>query len=58
MDYGPKINTKRDMRYCDLPHVTTQGGFRLQARIRFAQRRWQQYVLKSNFAILYVRQLS
>ena len=25
MDYVPKINTKRDMRYCDLSYVTAEG---------------------------------
>ena len=31
----PKINTKRDMRCCDLPYVTAEGGSRLQAHLYF-----------------------
>ena len=41
MDYVPKINTKRDMRCCGLLYVTSEGGSRLRATIRFAQRRLQ-----------------
>ena len=29
MDQVPKINTKRDMRCCELPYVTEEGGSRL-----------------------------
>ena len=42
MDYVPKINTKRDMRCLELPYVTTEGGSRLRATLRFAQRHSQQ----------------
>ena len=33
MDYVPKINTKRDMRCCELPYVTAEGGSRLRATL-------------------------
>ena len=39
MDYVPKINTKRDMRCCQFPNVTAEGGYRLRATLCFAQRR-------------------
>ena len=41
MDYVPKNNTKRDMRCLELPYVTAEGGSRLRATLRFAQRRSQ-----------------
>ena len=46
MDYVPKINTKRDMRCCELPYVTAEGGSRLQATLRTVQRRSQQTCLE------------
>ena len=39
----PKINTKQDMRCCELPYVTEKGGSRQRATLRFAQRRLQSY---------------
>ena len=32
MDYVPKIITKRDMRCCEFPYVTAEGGSRLLGR--------------------------
>ena len=42
MDCVHKINTMRDMRCLELPYVTTEGGSRLRAKHRIAQRRSQQ----------------
>ena len=40
MGYLPKINTKRDLRCLELTtYVTAEGGSRLRATLRFAQRR-------------------
>ena len=33
MDYVPKNNTKRHMRYCEFTYVTAKGGFQLQATL-------------------------
>ena len=41
MDYVSKINTERDMRCLELPYVAAEGGSRLRATLRFAQRRSQ-----------------
>ena len=41
VDYVHKINSKRDMRCCDLPYVTAEGGSQLRETLRFAQRRSQ-----------------
>ena len=31
--YVPKINTKRDMRCCELTYVAAEGGYRLRAKL-------------------------
>ena len=41
LNYVLKFNTKRDVRCCELPYVTVEGGSRLRAMLRFAQRRSQ-----------------
>ena len=33
LDYVAKMNTKRDMRCCELPYVITEGGSRLRATL-------------------------